>query len=170
MNILEETDLRYIIAPSTLPNAGFGLFAKEFLARGDYLEIIGVLVRLDGVADKCTRYAMRYKFAGSKLNAKIVPMGYGAIVNHCDDPAKRNCEIVVIKGLTKRNPNSSEVVYQFTRDIMPGEELLGDYGENLSHEIKKFNEGVEAVQDVELSRFRSYNLYPKVFSAIGFPP
>lgn len=63
MYVVEETDYRFCIKTSTLPNAGLGCFAKEKIAKGECLEIIGVLVRCQSPADRCTHYANRYKFA-----------------------------------------------------------------------------------------------------------
>lgn len=159
--IIEETDLRYYIAESTLPNAGYGLFAKEPLKRGDWLEIIGPLVKKGSVADQCTHYAKRYKFAALDLDFKIVPMGYGGIVNHTDDPKKQNCELTVVPDEQKRNPYAAHVVYRFLRDIPEGEELLGNYGEDVGKEIQKLaeNTAYHKEQESEWERFLKHNCY-----------
>lgn len=162
MNFVEETDLRFYIKESTLPNAGWGCFAKEYLKSGDWLEIIGVYVKTGGLADQCTHYAKRYKFAGSpKHNAKIVPMGFGGIVNHSDDPNQQNCRLEYVAGLNRRSEHSGQVVYRFIRDILPDEELIGNYGPNVGEEIKKMNTNVDFLGNniEEINRFLKTGLY-----------
>ena len=41
MIVVEETDNRFYLKASTIKDAGMGVFAKEPLKKGDYLEIIG---------------------------------------------------------------------------------------------------------------------------------
>ena len=162
MIFVEETDTRFYIKESTLPNAGYGCFANTFLKQGDWLEIIGVYVKTGGIADECTHYAKRYKFAGSdQMNAKIVPMGYGGIVNHSDNTSLQNCKLVFDKGLVKRSQHAGQVVYKFTRDIMPDEELIGNYGPNVSKEIQTYSSNVGFIDNnkIEIERFLSFNLY-----------
>src|ERR1035438_10007846 len=125
MIILEETDTRFYIDKSTVPLAGYGCFAKVLIKQGDFLEIIGVQVKTDSIADNCTFYAKRYKFMSSSgKDYKIVPMGFGGMVNHTDDKVIRNVQLVCILVTSKK---TKEVVYQALRDIEPGEELLGYY-------------------------------------------
>lgn len=164
MIFVEETDERFYIAPSTIPNAGYGCFAKTHIRKGDWLEIIGVYVKAGGLADQCTEYAKRYKFAGgSQLNAKIVPMGFGGMVNHSDDLKIRNCELVFDKGISKRSQHAGQVFYKFIRDVMPDEEVVGNYGQNIGQEIKKIAENVGFLvanksQIEELMEHDLYNL------------
>jgi SET domain-containing protein len=150
MEIIEETDNRFYIAKSTLPNAGFGVFAKEAIKKDDWLEVIGVMVKKGGIADQCTNYASKYKFASSKFDAKIIPIGYAGIINHTTDPILQNMDLVRVKGLRKRSPHASEIIYKAIRDIEPGEELLGNYGEQIGQEIEKVS---------EWETFLDYNLY-----------
>lgn len=162
MIFIEENDNRYSIKESSIPNAGWGCFANVLLKKGDWLEVIGVYVKTDGLADKCTHYAKRYKFAGSpKMNAKIVPMGFGGMVNHSDDPNLQNCRLEYAAGLNKRSEHAGQVIYRFTRDILPNEELIGNYGPNIAQEIKTFNNNVDFVDDnkKEIERFLKFNLY-----------
>ncbi len=165
MNFIEETDTRFYIKESSIPNAGWGCFANTFLNKGDWLEIIGVYVKTGGLADQCTHYAKRYKFAGSpKYNAKIVPMGFGGMVNHSDDPNLQNCRLEYVAGLNKRSEHAGQVIYRFTRDILPDEELVGNYGPNVGKEIKKANVGVEFLgnNSEEIERFLKFDLYNTV--------
>lgn len=162
MIIVEEKDLRYRIGPSTLPNAGDGLFASVLLPKGDWLEVIGVLVLKDGPADQSTKYARRYKFNGSeKGNANIVPLGYAGLVNHTDDPLQRNVQIEYVPGLAKRSQHAAQIVYRFLRDIQPGEELLGHYGDNLAVQIQDMaqNAGYAQAVDQDWNVFLGWNLY-----------
>ena len=138
MNFVEETDTRFYVKESTLPEAGLGCFAKVPIKKGDWLEIIGVYVKKGGLADQCTHYAKRYKFAGSpKMDAKIVPMGFGGMVNHSNDPAKQNVALEYCAGLSKRSMDSGQVIYRATRDIEPDEEVIGNYGESVGGEVDK---------------------------------
>jgi len=162
MIFVEETDTRFELKESTLPNAGWGCFAKEHLKRGDWLEIIGVYVTVGGLADQCTHYAKRYKFAGNpKKNAKIVPMGFGGMVNHSNDPNQQNCQLEFVPGLNRRSEHSGQVVYRFIRDILPGEEVIGNYGPDIDQEIKKVNENIIFVDSnrSEIDRFLTFQLY-----------
>ncbi len=160
--LLEETDTRFYIAESKIPNAGYGCFTKEYLKKGDWLEVIGVYVSIGSISDECTHYAKRYKFLGSpKMNYKIIPMGYGAMVNHSDNSSIRNCQISYMPGISKRNQNAGQVVYLFTRDILPDEEIVGNYGVNVGKEIEKLSNNLAFLNDntTEIDRFLENNLY-----------
>ena len=110
-----ETDNRFYVSESRIPGAGQGLFTKTSLAQGDRLEVIGVLIPVDSVSDQCTRYADPYKFrVGNDL---LIPLGYGAMVNHSRDP---NLEKMI---------EGDRVVLQALRLIHQGEELLFCYSE-----------------------------------------
>jgi hypothetical protein len=162
MIFVEETDTRFYIKESSLPNAGFGCFANTLLKKGDWLEVIGVYVKKGGLADQCTHYAKRYKFAGSpKMNAKIVPMGFGGMVNHTDNPTLQNCNLEYAPGLNKRSEHAGQVVYRFIRDIYPDEELLGNYGPEVGEEVKKISTtiGFADTNKLEIERFLKFNLY-----------
>jgi SET domain-containing protein len=162
MNYVEETDLRFSLAPSTIPNAGLGCFAKEDLKKGDHIEVIGVYVKKGGPADRCTSYASRYKFSGNdKQDTHIVPMGYAGMINHTQDSSKQNVKLEFVRGLATRSKDSGQVVYRFLRDIKAGEELLGHYGEDKDKEIRWLSERAE-YHDKEgalWQEFLSLNLY-----------
>lgn len=161
MIFVEETDTRFYIDKSTLPNAGYGLFAKVKIKKDDWIEVIGVMVKKGGIADQCTHYAKRYKFAGSKDDAKIVPMGYAGIINHTTDPVLLNMKLTCERGLTKRSEHASEVIYKALRDIEPGEEVLGYYGEDIGKEVEKIANNMiyheEMKSDWEI--FLTHDLY-----------
>ena len=51
MIFIEESDDRFYIKESSLPNAGWGCFAKTSLSKGDHLEVIGVYIKTGGISD-----------------------------------------------------------------------------------------------------------------------
>jgi SET domain len=162
MIFVEETDNRFYIEKSTIPNAGNGCFAKEFLKAGDWLEVIGIYVKMGGVADFCTEYARRYKFAGSEqMNAKIVPFGFAGIINHSNDPKLQNCKLEYVKGLSKRSQHAGQVIYRFIKDIEPNEELIGNYGPDMEKEIGTIaaNDNFYENNKQEIENFLKFNLY-----------
>lgn len=135
MILFEEKDDRFYIKKSTIENAGLGLFAKTKIKKHSYLEISGILVKRESIADQCTNYANSYKFAakvtreGELINIGeylIVPMGYAGIVNHSSE---NNVEIKYLRDYIKRNQHSGEAVYWFIKDVEPDEEILGNYGD-----------------------------------------
>ena len=163
MFIVEETDNRFYLKQSTLPNAGLGCFAKVPIKKGDYLEVIGVLVRKKSVADLCTHYANRYKFeAREKGDCHIIPCGYGGMVNQANNPDDRNVELRLTKLMgRKRSEHAGEVIYMALRDIQKDEELLGYYGENAGKEVQWAAEAGQIIDQNEedWTVFLSYDLY-----------
>jgi hypothetical protein len=111
---LTETDCRFYLAPSTIPGAGRGLFARVALAAGEELRVMGVLIPAGSVSDECTRYADAYKFRLG--DALLIPVGYAALVNH-----------------SARAPNLEKVAaddalsLRTLRPVAAGEELLFCY-------------------------------------------
>ena len=79
-----DNDERFYVAPSTIPGAGKGLFARVPLREGDSLEVIGVFVPAGSVSDACSGYADRYKFRVGDL--LLVPLGFAGMVNHSKHP------------------------------------------------------------------------------------
>ncbi len=108
-----EEEERFYISESTIPGAGRGLFLKSPLVPGDRLEVKGVLIPANSVSDQCTQYADPYKFrVGNDL---LIPLGYGAMVNHSKDP---NLEKVV---------EGERVYFRALRPVAEGEELFFSY-------------------------------------------
>ena len=113
MMIVDETDNRFEVRPSSTAGAGRGLFARVPLHAGDRLEVVGALVRRESVADRCTAFADEYKIrAGDYL---LIPCGVAAMANHSSDP---NLEKIVA---------AERVFLQLLRDVDAGEELCFSY-------------------------------------------
>jgi hypothetical protein len=113
--ILEESDERFYAGPSTMAGAGRGLFARVPLRAGARLAVVGVLVRRESDADRCTSFADEYKVrAGDYL---LIPCGFGGMANHSSQP---NLEKVV---------EGEAVHLQLLRDVSAGEELCFTYSE-----------------------------------------
>lgn len=144
---IKEDDKRFYISESTQPGAGRGLFAAVDIEKGESLEVIGVMVERDSLADQCTSFANDYKFAADYADSfrkHIIPFGYGGIVNHANSPSDQNVEIRYVK-----KGSSDACVYHFKRDVRKGEEILGDYGE----EFRNVRE------DAEWGTFLALGLY-----------
>ncbi len=110
---VEERDDRFYLGPSRIPGAGQGVFARVPLAPGDRLEVIGVLVPADSVSDRCSAFADRHKFrVGDDI---LVPLGYGGMANHSDQPNL----VKVVEG--------DRVYLVALRPIAAGEELCHCY-------------------------------------------
>jgi hypothetical protein len=113
MVMLDETDDRFYAAPSTLPGAGRGLFARVPLRTGERLAVVGVLVRRDSDADRYTAFADEYKFrAGDYL---LIPCGIAGMANHSAQP---NLEKVI---------EGNAVFLELLHDVAAGEELCFAY-------------------------------------------
>jgi hypothetical protein len=111
--VLDETDDRFEVRPSTVPGAGLGVFARVGLPAGAELEVIGVLVRRESAADRCTHFADGHKFrVGDRL---LIPVGFGGLVNHSRDP---NLDRVAA---------GDRVVLRTRRPVAAGEELFFRY-------------------------------------------
>jgi len=168
VHLVEETDNRFCIKESSILNAGYGLFANQDLKKDDHLEIIGIRVKKGSIADQCTHYANKYKFAAQGKITKgikeidpnsdlIVPLGYGGIVNHAPNPELQNAEIWYNRG-SKRNQSAGQAVYRFIRDISEGEEILGNYGEDWEDVMDWAENKAKEVTD-DWRTFLSYDLY-----------
>ena len=113
--ILDEPDERFYVAPSTIPGAGRGLFARVPLRAGNRLAVIGVPVRRDSASDDYTGFADEYKVrAGDYL---LIPFGIAAMANHSSQPNVAK----VIEGIA--------VFLELLRDVDAGEELCFAYSD-----------------------------------------
>lgn len=163
MITIEETDDRFYISESTIPNAGRGLFAKQSISKGDFLEIIGVAIKVGSIANTCTEYANKYKFAvNEKLEKIVVPMGYAGIINHTSDRSLQNVEIAYIKNRKLRNPAAGEAVYLFIKDVEADEEIIGNYGDDWGKVLQwteQLNERKKELPEEQWKTFLSFGLY-----------
>jgi hypothetical protein len=113
--ILDERDERFYVAPSTIPGAGRGLFARVSLKAGDRLAVIGVLVRRQSASDGYTAFADEYKLrVGDFL---LIPFGAAALANHSLTPNVAK----VVEG--------EDVFLELLRDVDAGEELCFAYSD-----------------------------------------
>ncbi|HEY3790055.1 MAG TPA: SET domain-containing protein-lysine N-methyltransferase [Urbifossiella sp.] len=110
---LSESDDRFELRPSTIANAGLGVFARIDLEAGAMLEVIGVVVEGESISDRCTHFADHHKFRiGGKL---LIPVGFGGLVKHSSNP---NLEKVI----------GGECVWlRAPRPIAAGEEVFFRY-------------------------------------------
>ncbi|MBI4213219.1 MAG: SET domain-containing protein-lysine N-methyltransferase [Chloroflexi bacterium] len=115
MVVVNETDGRFYVGPSTVPGAGRGLFAKVPLAAGEKLEVIGVLVEPDSTSDICTAFANEHKLRFGKV--LIIPVGFGGMVNHSVQP---NME---------KHAEGTTLYLRTTRPVGAGEELFFTYSD-----------------------------------------
>lgn len=127
-----ETDPRFFIAESTISGAGKGLFAKVPLAKGDSLEVVGVLVPLNSSSDQCTQQFDAYKFrVGDNL---LIPLGFGGLINHSDLP---NMEKIL---------DGERLFLRTLRPIEKGEELLWTYSEFAQKRFKSASQASTTVR------------------------
>ena len=147
MIVISETDPRFYIKDSSIEGAGSGVFSQKKIQKGNYLEIIGVMVKSDSTAHTCTQYANKYKFSSNEeITHQIIPMGFAAIINHAIDQKEQNVEIEFIKNgpmvdpaevidpslyknYKKKNPAAGPILYRVIKDINKDEEVLGYYGD-----------------------------------------
>lgn len=139
MIFLEEKDKRFYIAQSTIEEAGLGVFAAEDIPKDSVLEILGFMVDVGSVADRCTNYARNYKFAANfadKYDRYIVPIGFGGMVNHAKSLEDQNVELRYIKH-NSSNIAAGSAVYYFIKDVKKDQEILGNYGEEFEKAINE---------------------------------
>jgi hypothetical protein len=111
--LFEETDDRFEVRPSSISGAGLGVFARGDLPAGSILAVIGVRVKRESVADRCTHFADHHKFRiGDEL---LIPLGFGGLVNHSNKP---NLEKVI---------DGVRVFFRTLRPILADEELTFRY-------------------------------------------
>ena len=148
MMVFEETDERFYIAKSILPYAGLGVFAKVKLPQNSFIEVTGVAVKVGGLAEQCTHYADAYTF-GAAGNLRIIPLGFAGIINHTNDSKLQNAELIRLLD-HKPSQHALDVVYRFIRDIEPGEEIIGHYGEKRGEQVQ---------EECDWYTFLSYDFY-----------
>ena|SRR6185312_3234942 len=110
---LDEPDDRFEARASTILEAGLGVFACSEIPAGEALEVRGIIIQRESVADRCTHFADRHKFRlGDEL---LIPIGLGGLVNHSSEP---NLEKVIV---------GRRIFLQAIRTIAAGEEIFFRY-------------------------------------------
>lgn len=121
-----------LVAPSTIPGAGLGLFARRRFSTGEVtcvytgvpLSTLGALRTPDWrylVGLGKNRYGRRVW-----LDARPTPLVLARYANHHFDPARRNLR-------TQPVPDEEKWVMRAIRPIDAGEELYCDYGRLHQH-------------------------------------
>lgn len=166
----EEADDRFYIAESTIKGAGKGLFAKKNIKKGELLMVHGVAMEREKATDRCTAYGNSYKFAAcvtELANGKIdhglftiLPLGYAGIVNHTSDMSAMNVQIAYPR-IDGNREFQHQVAYEFLRDVSQGEEILGNYGEQLDRAIdwKMRQKQHDSKEKSDIDRFLKLDLY-----------
>jgi|688.fasta_scaffold795078_2 hypothetical protein len=131
LDIDHKEDNRFYISPSTIPKAGFGLFAKKTIEKGEKLYVFGIRIKLNSDLNICTGYARNYKFADPEdENYCIMPVSYAGMINQ--DPQNFNATI---------KNDGKNVYFEFIRDIIENEEIFTYYGDgwcNVDNKVMAF--------------------------------
>lgn len=125
---VEETDDRFYVDFSTIPNANKGLFAKRKLYKGDVLEITGVYIKRRDVTEACIEYTSRYRYKYKDFY--IIPVGFAAMINFTSSRAEENITCLW----------SDRAYLEVLKDIEPDEEVFIYGGEGIDQAIKNQNE------------------------------
>jgi len=64
-------------------------------------------------------------------------MGFGGMVNHSSDPDKQNAALEYCPGSGKINENAGQVIYRITKDVEAGQEIIGNYGDQIGPEVER---------------------------------
>lgn len=121
-----------LVAPSNIPGAGLGLFARRQFAAGEVVCVYtGVrLSTLEALRTPDWRYlvGLGRNRQGRRvwIDGRPTPSVLGRYANHQDDPARRNVR-------TQPRPDEEEWVLTASRPIAEGEELYLDYGRLHQH-------------------------------------
>lgn len=152
MIFLEETDHRFYIDHSTLPNAGKGLFAKEKIQKGDRINILGVSLKRRDISDFCTEYANRHKYSYKDL--VIIPVGYAAMINF--HPEKNSENVFVIH-------TEQEIYLEVIKDVNIDEELFLFGGNEIDTYFKN-----QINNDIEKNSSEQNEFFLKDFYNLSF--
>lgn len=108
------------IAPSLMPNAGRGVFAKERIPEGAVIERCPVVALHDPKERKRLRKTglVNYYFLwGDKREFPAICLGWGSIYNHSFTPNARYEKVM----------DEGRMDFYALRDIEPGEEITVNY-------------------------------------------
>lgn len=124
--------LKIKIAPSSIPQAGSGAFAEDFIPKGSRGIYTGVH-RPAGSSKVDSLYSWEYH-EYDKKTGKQVPDAKTLGYIDASNPKRSNWARYVNCGPTKKSNNFipeqrfNKIYYVATRNIHPGEELFIDYG------------------------------------------
>lgn len=116
---------RLRVLESTIPKAGWGLFTRRVIERGSQICSYGghrVTAEQRADPDYDTTYVFSYWTAKGEevwVDAKDAYCSYGRYANDPRDEAKTNAKIV---------RRGNRIILVATAEILPGEEILIDYG------------------------------------------
>lgn len=120
VNLDFDKDPRFSIRPSTIPKAGFGLFAESLIKKGDILYVFGISISKFHDINKCSNYARNYKFSDPKDSERcIIPLNYAGMINQNSEDYKN----AIISN------DGENLYFEFTRDINKDEEIFTYYGD-----------------------------------------
>lgn len=139
------------IGPSTIPNAGLGLFADEFISKGKitwrFCPRFDLVVPKDDLlrfSEQARRQFLNYCYFDKKTRHFILCGDDERFINHSEKP-----NIIQSKG-----DNEIEGVEIAARDIEKGEELFADYyefDEDADRKLKNLEISVYLVYEEEKS-------------------
>lgn len=152
--LVVEPDQNYYVSESTIPNSGYGLFAKVPLKAGTRLIYQGVLVEKNSTTDLCTKYARDYKI---NLNDQFcfIPMGFAAMANHTKDGP--NAKLAMTE---------SSLALEMLRDIEKDEEILFCYGDSIDLKFDLISKGT-AFAVVRVNEDESKILVKRVYLSLS---
>ena len=137
---------KYPLSTLSLICAGKGLFAKKDFRKGDLVVVSPVLLlpkdRIESISNSNT-VLMNYCIASPASSTVMFPFAWGAVANHAP-PQRANLEVELfwwnkaeesekistpLSELSSRLSAQLDLGYRATRDIMRGEEMLYNYGD-----------------------------------------
>lgn len=132
-NIIRPIRANLIVQPSTIKDAGNGVFTTKDILEGEIVEICPILTE-DKTKFKDSIF-FDYVFNGSCVDGKdttcVFPLGYGTLYNHSDD---NNCA---------HNIANNMMIIKAKRFIPANSELFITYGdkwwETRAHKEKRAN-------------------------------
>lgn len=132
------------IEHSEIPNSGLGLFANRNFAKGEIVDVSPVLLtrKIDIELISNESALMNYCITSPELTVVIIPIGYGAAINHRHE---KYCNLQMewfewrtskpksrkdasLNDLLKSKFSPLDISYRAKRNIKKGEELTINYG------------------------------------------
>lgn len=115
---IETTDI--YVAPSTIPNAGYGVFASKDIKKGTVIERAPFLETSTPYGGELMHYVFQSHLNPDK---SLVVFGYGSIYNHALNPN-------VVYSISSQLPSDRLFTYTTTKNVKKGDELFINYGED----------------------------------------